>query len=53
MRPLYRTIETNGTMVREEHWLLYSPGGDGAMYADARKIAGDGKVVSRFQSEAD
>ena len=50
---VYRTIETTALAVREEH-TVSGPGGVTVQcVADGQKIAKDGKVALRFQSEAD
>lgn len=50
---VYRTIETTALAVREEH-TVSGPGGVTVQcVADGEKIAKDGKVALRFQSEAD
>ena len=50
---VYRTIETTALAVREEH-AVSGPGGVTVQcVADGEKIAKNGKVALRFQSEAD
>lgn len=50
---VYRTIETTALAVREEH-TVSGPGGVTVQcVADGEKIAKNGKVALRFQSEAD